>query len=415
MLEILIMLIYVVILYNAFFILTVLLELDTVQEEVEWRDEWPSLTVIVPAYNEEDCIEKTIESLLDADYPRLEIVAVNDGSTDGTPEVLEKYREQDCFRLINQENQGKGAALNRGLEELDTELFAVLDADSRVKKDSLKNIVSEMSDDSAAIACAMLVDSPSNLLQRLQQIEYVVGIFLRKVMWPLDSIHITPGPMSVYRTEKIREIGGFDEESLVEDQEICWRLQEKHEKIEHSRHGRSYTEAPETLREFYNQRTRWWAGSFQCLIDNREKLLNPRYGDFGMFVAPIKAIQAFLSIIGLFLMIYFTLEPILAFLNDFARIGWSAFKFGFSFSVEGVFNAAFWTVFTNNLVLLSLLGTLFLQSSALVYLAAVHADQNLREIGVLPTAIYVFWFFAISGFLSLVSIIKVARRREIEW
>ena len=123
MLTLIVWALYAAVLFISFFLLIVLLEHGGIKKEVEFRDEWPELTLIIPAYNEEETIQMTIESILDAEYPdeKLELIVVNDGSEDNTAEEVEPYTDQ--LTLINQENQGKGAALNTGLEQVETELF----------------------------------------------------------------------------------------------------------------------------------------------------------------------------------------------------------------------------------------------------------------------------------------------------
>jgi biofilm PGA synthesis N-glycosyltransferase PgaC len=421
MLEIAILAIYAVIIYTSAFLFLILVESDTVRSEVEYPDEWPSLTVAIPAYNEEDTLEVTLDSILEAEYPedKLEVIVVNDGSTDGTREIAEPYDERGDITLINQENQGKGAALNTALENASGEIFACVDADSRLREESLKNVVSRMDEDTSAVASAMKVEEPENLLQRIQMVEYIVNVFSRKLFQKINSIHVTPGPLSMYRTAHIREIGGFDPESRVEDQEICFRLQKRHRELKHARDGEVYTVAPDNLKDYYRQRRRWYAGTFETLIKHRDMLLNREYGDFGMFVMPSKVINPLIAIFGLFLITYTLLTPAVNFLIDTLAIGPEALSIGFNLTVAGISEAAKWQLLSIDYTLLTVLSSLALFSMSMVYLAAIHVDESIRGIGVFAAIFYVFWFFIIVGFMSLVSILVVARNlvtgSELTW
>ncbi len=419
MLKLLILAVYMVVLYTSAYLFLVLWESDTVNSEVEHRDEWPSLTVVIPAYNEEESIANTIESVLAADYPgKKDLAVVNDGSIDDTGEIASQYEDRGV-KVISQENQGKGAALNRGLQEASGELFAVVDADSILKEDSLKNIVSRMDDDTAAVASAMKVYRPESLLERIQMVEYVVNVFARKLFERINSVHVTPGPLAIYRTDKIREIGGFDTESRVEDQEICFRLQERHEKLKHARDGEVYTIVPQTLKEYYRQRKRWYAGTFETIIQYRKMLLNPGYGDFGMFVMPSKVVNPLVSIFGLFIILFTLVRPVFSFLLDFTKLGWEVFNFQLVLTPAALSNILKWQVLGIDYTFLTMLGMLAIFSLSLVYMATIHVGERLRNIGILPAIIYVFWFFIIVGIMSLVSAVTVLHNHfmggDIEW
>ncbi|MFB6190143.1 MAG: glycosyltransferase family 2 protein [Candidatus Nanohaloarchaea archaeon] len=411
MLEIAIMAVYAVIIYTSAFLFLILVESDTVRSEVEYPDEWPSLTVAIPAYNEEGTLEVTLDSILEAEYPedKLEVIVVNDGSTDGTREIAEQYDERGDVTLINQENQGKGAALNTALENASGDIFACVDADSRLQEESLKNVVSRMDEDTSAVASAMKVEEPENFLQRVQMVEYIVNVFSRKLFQKINSIHVTPGPLSMYRTGHIREIGGFDPDSRVEDQEICFRLQKEHRGLKHARDGEVYTVAPDNLRDYYRQRRRWYAGTFETLIKHRDMLLNREYGDFGMFVMPSKVINPLIAIFGLFLISYTLLNPVVSFLVDFMAIGAEAVNLGFNLTAAGVSRMVKWQLLSIDYTLLTVLSSLALFSMSMVYLAAIHVEESIRGIGIFAAIFYVFWFFIVVGFMSLVSILVVAR------
>lgn len=416
MMQVFIWLLYAVVLYVSIFSLLVFLENGRLKQEVEWLDEWPMVTLAIPAYNEEDSIAMTIESVLDLDYPedKLEVIVVDDGSQDDTAEVVKEYTDDERVELVQQENQGKGGALNTALDRASGKFFGCVDADSRLEPESVKNIVSNFDEDTAAIASAMKVHEPKNMLQDVQWLEYLVGIFMRNILGMINAIYVTPGPLSIYRKETIQDLGGFDEESLVEDQEICFRLQEKHWKVKHSRKGEVYTVAPDNLKDYYHQRKRWYRGSLENMIKYRKMILNPEYGDFGMFALPQNLITAALSVIVLFLITYLTLQPVFSLLLEFARIGFQAFSFSIP-TVGEVLSAIYWSVLSTRYMTTIMLGSLFFLSFVLAYLASEHTDEKLTKHGLTATFIYLAWYVLFVGFMWLAVIIDMIRNPEGAW
>ncbi|MFQ3308323.1 MAG: biofilm PGA synthesis N-glycosyltransferase PgaC [Candidatus Nanohaloarchaea archaeon] len=420
MLTAIVWVLYAAVLFISFFLLIVLLEHGGIKKPVEWLDEWPKLTLIIPAYNEEETIQMTIESILAADYPsdKLNIIVVNDGSQDETAEKVEPYT--DRVDLINQENQGKGAALNTGLDKVETELFGCVDADSRLKDDSLKNIVSELEEGSGGIASAMKVYQPQNMLQKLQWVEYLMGIFLRNIMSFIDSIHVTPGPLSIYRTEPVKELGGFDEDSIVEDQEICFKLQNNGWDISHSRRGEVFTVAPETVREFYDQRYRWYKGALQNIVKYKHMIFNREYGDFGMFSIPTKIAQSILSVTALFIISYYILDPVYNLFLSVNRIGIEAYLTALEMlSVSEVITTLYWILVSIDVVSITLLGSLVFLTFILYFMTIQHTEEDMFAQGLLPMLIYIFWYFLFVGAIWLIVYIDSIKdhltKGETEW
>lgn len=402
--------IYIIVLFISFFLLIVFLENGGIRDPVEYPEKWPKVTITIPAYNEEETISDTIQSALQTEYPesKKEIIVVNDGSQDQTQKEAQKHTEKENVRLINQENQGKGAALNTGLEKAEGKIFACLDADSYLADDSLKNIVAELGEDEEGLASAMKVHKPQNFLQKLQWVEYLVGIFMRNIMDDINSIHVTPGPLSIYRTDKLREVDGFDNSSLVEDQEICFRFQENHWKVGHSRKGDSLTVAPETWKQFYNQRLRWYKGSIENIFKYKNMMLNSKYGDFGMFAVPTKLVQGVASIAGMFIISYYFLEPFFSFLRDFMVIGTDAIDLSMSeITIPFIINTIQWFVLGLEWITITFLATLIFFSIFLFYIAALHTEEKPLEQGILAPAIYMFWYFIVIGFMWLVSFVSI--------
>ncbi len=251
---------------------------------------FPKTTIIVPAYNEEKTLAKTIDSLLNLNYPKdkLEILIVNDGSTDNTLNVAKEYEnEKRGVFVIDKENGGKGTAMNLGIEKATGELIASLDADSFADTDSLMNIVGYFDDPAVAtVSPIMKVYKPITVIQKLQRIEYLVQLSIRKTLSFFDGIPVTPGPLSVYRASIFKELGGFEEDNITEDIEIALRLQEAHYKLKCAVSAVVYTTSPDTVRALLNQRIRWNRGWIYNVLFRKKggyiKLMRLRYGDFGI-------------------------------------------------------------------------------------------------------------------------------------
>ncbi len=165
--------------------------------------EYPTAAIIVPCWNEEKTLAGTIESLLALEYPKdkLEILIVNDGSTDRTLEIAHQFDSEPQVKIFSKENGGKYTALNLGVENTQAELIGCLDADSFVVSDALAEAVKKFEDcpDACAVVPAMKVWHPRRPLELMQAVEYTFGIFYKKMFYNIASISVLPGPFSIYR------------------------------------------------------------------------------------------------------------------------------------------------------------------------------------------------------------------------
>ncbi|MEM3399759.1 MAG: glycosyltransferase family 2 protein [Candidatus Micrarchaeia archaeon] len=248
-----------------------------------------SLSVIIPAHNEEKRIGRCINSLLETDYP-MEIIVVDDGSTDRTAGVVAGYSNVGARLIKLRKNMGKAHALNEGIKVAKGELIAVLDADSFVSKDAPQHMLGYFEDQKvAAVIPTLKVAEPTTAIQKLQWFEYISVALPKKLLSLLDSIYVTPGPFSIYRAEVLRRLGGFDENTLTEDHEIALRIQKAGYKIRCSLKAVVHTHVPENLAALYKQRRRWYIGYIQNTI-KYAGMLSPKYGDFALIYGVIAAI-----------------------------------------------------------------------------------------------------------------------------
>jgi cellulose synthase/poly-beta-1,6-N-acetylglucosamine synthase-like glycosyltransferase len=268
----------------------------------------PSVAVIVPCYNEAATLALTCDSLLALDYPKekLEIILVNDGSTDATPQVMARFLTHPQVRIIHKENGGKHTALNAGIAVTTAELIGCLDADSFVEPDALREIVSCFDNPQiVATTAAMSIHKPGNMLQHMQNAEYSFGITLRHTFASVNGLYVTPGPFSFYRRDVVEKLGGFRYGHQTEDMEMALRIQHAGYGIENAPHARVYTKAPATIAKLIKQRTRWITGFLRNILGEYRSLIGSRrYGVLGMLVLPT-ALLAIVSGITLFLLMLF--------------------------------------------------------------------------------------------------------------
>lgn len=273
-----------------------------IPEKTTWE---PTISIVLPAYNEGLYIRDSINSLLELDYPKekLEILVVDDGSTDDTLKIVKEFEEK-AIHVFTKKNGGKGAALNFGIKNAKGELIVTMDADSYVEKSTLKELLPLFSDPLVmAVTPAVKIRESKSAIKELQRVEYLLILFSRKLLSFIDSVPVTPGPFSIFRKSVFEEIGLFDEHNLVEDQEIALRIQSKNFKIKSSLTAEVYTEPPSKLGELIKQRVRWQRGGIRNYWKYRN-LIKPEYGDFGLYFIPLNfaTLSAFFLVFGL--MIY---------------------------------------------------------------------------------------------------------------
>ena len=252
---------------------------EHMQEPPE-AEEYPFVTLIVPAYNEGVVLQAAVDGLMSMDYPRFEVLVVDDGSTDDT--YVEAVRLVGVYgsrrmRVITQPNGGKASALNTGIANARGELILCMDGDSRLEPQTLKQAVKHFSDPSVgAVAGDVKVVNRLNLLTKLQALEYIEGLslvrtahaFFRRVM-------VIPGPIGVFRKQVLEEVGGYFQDTYAEDCELTLRILLAGWKVKHESRAIAWTEAPESLEAFFKQRYRWSRGILQAVIKHKGQLLKP--------------------------------------------------------------------------------------------------------------------------------------------
>lgn len=378
---------------------------------------FPSVSVVIPAYNEEKGIAATIKSVLDLDYPgeKIRIIVVNDGSSDGTKKVIESVIAKNPGRkivLMNQKNQGKARSLNNALKRINSDLFACLDADSEVGKDTLAKMVEiyqENDEKLAIVTPAMKVKKPVRFLQKLQRVEYLAAILVNKTMNYLNCIYVAPGPFSLYRTSIIKKLGGFDEHNLTEDQEIAYRVQFHHYKIRQCFNGYTYTNTPKTTIALYRQRNRWLKGSFTNLFKYRKIFLNKKYGDFGVMQMPNNIFNMFLGFAAVFLFFHYIAIPIARQIRELYIIGFDIVPF-----IKSLGNWSFHIV-NINLNLMFLFAFLFAITFLIFYISHKTTDESMMQYGVVYLIPYFLVYYLILSFVTVIVAIELLLGKRQKW
>ncbi len=311
---------YLISLFILIFWLLVFLEHDIKEDSKRLKGKFPSVTVAIPVYNEgkrADSVIKTIKSAINLNYPKdkLEIIGINHGSSDNSGEILDKFKDQITVLHIGRTpEERKGAAVNAALNASTSDYFVCLDADSFIEPDALLKMLPYFDDDEriAAVLPLMKLDNPQTILQKIQWCEYCVNLFYKKIMSYLNCIHVAPGPFSIYRSDIVKQLGGWDPNNLTEDLEISLKLQKYDYKIIQTFNASVYTIAPKTIKELYNQRNRWYKGAVLNAVKYKNMILNTDYGDFGLIQMPRVILAGVLAILLTSVTAYnFMLKPLI--------------------------------------------------------------------------------------------------------
>lgn len=357
---------------------------------------FPSVSFITPAYNEEKSIVGTLKALLEIDYPKdkKEIIVVNDGSKDNTEKVVREFmKENKEIILINKKNSGKADSLNKAIEQAKGELIAVVDSDSYPTKDSFKKMIGYFEDEKvAAVTSKVWVKNKGNFIERFQDVDYVVIAWSRKILDFIDCVYVTNGPLSVYRKELVKEVGGFDTKNITEDIEMTWNLLSRGYKTKMSYSAKVYTSVPHKFKKWVNQRVRWNIGGLQTLHKYRKFFFR---GDnlFGYFIMSYVSLSFLLSLIGFIL------------LARFFYLKFSPYLFSLPYFFQG-YNPFLYMQFYFSFTILLILGTMFLALSLFYHKFAVK-NSKLKSKSILTIIIYTFIYRPLYLIPLIISLFKL--------
>ena len=322
---------------------------------------WPRVSILVPAYNESETIAPALQSLLDLDYPRYEIIVVDDGSKDDTFALAKPFEgdhDRCSIRVFTKPNGGKWAALNFAFARATSDLLLCVDADSRLDRESLRHMVARLTDPTvSAVSGQVRVRNRINLLTRLQAMEYVIANGLIRLAQSLTgTVLVVPGPIGLFRRDVLEQVfhrfgretpierpgevqGPFEGDTFAEDFDLSLAILALGGRTVYEPAAVSHTKAPDTTFRLLNQRYRWGRGTLQVLRKYFRRaradrsLAHPRLLSWlsvtyvlELAVIPIVNVTAIASLL-LLIVSGANLLPLLAWLAAFALLNVNAAAF----------------------------------------------------------------------------------------
>jgi cellulose synthase/poly-beta-1,6-N-acetylglucosamine synthase-like glycosyltransferase len=220
---------------------------------------------------------------------------VDDGSTDNTLRILESYKPK--IKVIHKENGGKFTALNHGMIYSKGEIIVTVDADTILAPQSISTIVYGFVDKNVgAVAGNIKIRNKTNWLTWCQALEYVAGIqIFRRTLDFFNSVAIVPGALGAFRKSFLNRVGNFTGDTIAEDFDATLKILKSGKVVGGRIDSRAYTEAPESLHQFYRQRKRWYRGDMQVLTKHKDSMLNPKFGTLYKLTFPLMVISMFIT------------------------------------------------------------------------------------------------------------------------
>ena len=276
----------------------------------------PAVAVLLPAYNEEKVIERTVRAVLKSNYPNLQVIVIDDGSGDNTLGVARATfaAEEASGRvlILTKSNSGKAAALNFGLERVrEQEIFVAIDADTVIAREAISRLVPHFLDATVgAVAGNAKVGNRINLWTRWQALEYITSQnFERRALNTLGAVSVVPGAIGAWRTSAVGEAGGFHTDTVAEDADLTMALLERGYRVEYEDLALAYTEAPVNAKGLMRQRFRWSFGILQSVWKHRGAF--GRKGVLGWIALPnIFVFQILLPLVSPFIDLMFSVGAV---------------------------------------------------------------------------------------------------------
>ena len=281
----------------------------------------PKVAVLIPAYNEEKVIERTVRAALNSNYPNLRVIVIDDGSRDRTLEVARNAFKQEVATgkvlILGKRNSGKAEALNYGIDHIgDAELFVGIDADTVIAPDAIARLVPHFINPKVgAIAGNAKVGNRVNLWTRWQALEYITSQnFERRALDVLGAVSVVPGAIGAWRVSAVREAGGYHTDTVAEDADLTMALLRMGYRVEYEDMALAYTEAPTNANGLMRQRFRWSFGILQAVYKHRAVVA--RKGVLGWIALPnIVIFQILLPLVSPLIDIMFAVGTIWYFIQ----------------------------------------------------------------------------------------------------
>jgi cellulose synthase/poly-beta-1,6-N-acetylglucosamine synthase-like glycosyltransferase/peptidoglycan/xylan/chitin deacetylase (PgdA/CDA1 family) len=261
--------------------------LEQARAGIAWEP--ASISVLVPAHNEEKVICRTIDSLLRSPNKTFDIIVIDDGSTDETAGVLDRtFGGNPRIKVFRKANGGKAAALNFGLLQTEAEVMVAIDADTVLSDRAIPLLVRHFKDPRVgAVAGSAVVGNPVTLMTRFQALEYMSSQNLdRRAFELFNAIAVVPGAIGAWRRAALIEAGGYSSDTLAEDADLTITIERNGWKIICEPRAEAHTEAPESLKAFLHQRFRWTMGTLQVAFKHFAALRTATPRGVGLITLP---------------------------------------------------------------------------------------------------------------------------------
>ncbi len=254
--------------------------------------EMPPVSIVVPAYNEGQVMERAISSLMEIEYPEYEVVVVDDGSKDDTlarAVAFEGRRGPVDVRVVTKRNGGKASALNAGIAASRHPFILCMDADSYLEPKSVLRAIEHFGDRSVgAVAGNVKVENRGKIITKLQALEYIDGLNMpRRAQGFVAAVNIVPGPVGMFRREALEEVGGYDTDTFAEDADLTLKLISVGWRVVYEDGAIAWSEAPERWIDLVQQRYRWTRGILQAIRKRKGLFLKP-FPDFPLWVSTVQ-------------------------------------------------------------------------------------------------------------------------------
>jgi peptidoglycan-N-acetylglucosamine deacetylase len=281
----------------------------------------PRVAILIPAYNEEKVIVRTVRAALNSTYPNLRVIVIDDGSKDATLAVSRQaFAAEEAagtVLILGKANSGKAEALNYGIEHLlDAEIFVGIDADTVIAHDAIERLVPHFINPKvAAVAGNAKVGNRVNLWTRWQALEYITSQnFERRALNTMGAVSVVPGAIGAWRVSAVREAGGYHIDTVAEDADLTMALLRRGYRVEYEDMALAYTEAPTNANGLMRQRFRWSFGILQAVW--KHKSVFARKGVLGWIALPnIVIFQILLPLVSPFIDIMFAFGAIWYFIQ----------------------------------------------------------------------------------------------------
>ncbi len=351
----------------------------------------PDVTVIVPAYNEAAGIEATVRSMADSAYRgRLEIIVVDDGSTDDTAAIA-RGLGIPYVRVITQQNSGKPGALNTGIRAAHSEVLALVDGDTVFEPDTIERLVAPMADPSVgAVSGNTKVGNRRGFLGGWQHLEYVMGFNLDRRMYDmLDIMPTVPGAIGGFRRRALIQVGGVSHDTLAEDTDLTMALCRTDWRVVYAPDAVAWTEAPASLRQLWKQRYRWSYGTMQAMWKHRHSVVESgKSGRFGrlcltyliLFQVLFPLVAPAIDISSLYGMFFLNKLHVALFWLGFTAL--QAIAGGYALWIDGERLRALWVLPFQQVVWRQLMYLVTIQSAITALLGTRQRWQVIRRTGV---------------------------------